>query len=150
MLLLFAVNHSAVSHCDACTSNSHGVRRKSNVPVNFDAYKNWRSQHSSPSHSNDISTAAALSSNSHNETAALGGIPPATEAASTTEPPAPYPNSFSQIVELITTGQPIPGIKEVPDTLLSGQETQTTTARRKKPWEKDEAGSADRIVRTET
>ena len=56
------------------------------------------------------------------------------------EPPAPYPISFSQIVELITSGEPIPGIKEVPDTVLEGQVSQPMTAKRRKPWE---AGDGD-------
>ena len=61
--------------------------------------------------------------------------------------PPPYPTSFSQIVDLITNGQPIPGIKEVPNTLLSGQESLAVTAKRKKPWERDEgAGNVDDVV----
>lgn len=53
------------------------------------------------------------------------------------EPPAPYPTSFSQIVELITNGSPIPGIKEVPDTVLEGQASSQITGKRRKPWERD-------------
>lgn len=49
--------------------------------------------------------------------------------------PAPYPPTFSQIVELITTGQTIPGIRHVPDTLLSGLESPAVRAARRKPWE---------------
>jgi len=60
-----------------------------------------------------------------------------------TEPLAPYPTSFSQIVELITNGQPIPGIKDVPDTVLEGQASQPSIAKRKKPWEKDDAGGRE-------
>jgi len=59
---------------------------------------------------------------------------------SPSEPSAPYPTSFSQMVDLITTGQPIPGLKEVPDTLLTGQESQPSTAKRKKPWEREVSG----------
>lgn len=55
------------------------------------------------------------------------------------QPAAPYPSSFSQIVDLITKGEPIPGIKEIPNTLLLGQDSAPSTAKRKKPWEKDEA-----------
>lgn len=55
------------------------------------------------------------------------------------EPPAPYPTSFAQIVALISSGEPVPGIKDIPDTVLEGQGTQARKARRKKPWEKDEA-----------
>lgn len=62
-----------------------------------------------------------------------------TASANATEPPVPYPTSFAQIVELVTTGQPIPGIKEIPNTVLTGQGTQPVKAKRKKPWEKDES-----------
>ena len=62
------------------------------------------------------------------------------------EPPAPYPTSFSQIVELITSGDPIPGIKEVPDTVLQGRSSQPTTVERRKPWEKDDSGAGEEIV----
>ena len=55
------------------------------------------------------------------------------------EAAAPYPSSFSQIVDLITKGEPIPGIREIPGTILVGQESSPTTAKRKKPWEKDQA-----------
>ena len=61
---------------------------------------------------------------------------------SNVEPLAPYPISFSQIVELITSGEPIPGIKEVPATVLDGQTSQPTTAKRRKPWETGD-GDAD-------
>ena len=63
--------------------------------------------------------------------------------ATTSEPPAPYPTSFAQIVELISSGQPVPGIKEIPPTVLEGQGTQATKARRKKPWEKDDDTNTD-------
>ena len=76
----------------------------------------------------------------------FGSIVPAPTSTLGAEPSAPYPISFSQIVELITTGQPIPGIKEVPDTLLEGQASQPITAKRKKPWEKD----VDEDVRSDT
>lgn len=50
-------------------------------------------------------------------------------------PPPTYPQSFNRLIELITTGQPIPGIKEVPDTLLTGQGSKAVESKRKKPWE---------------
>ena len=72
-------------------------------------------------------------------------------------PPPPYPQSFSHLVELITTGQPIPGIKEVPDTLLTGQGSKTVESKRRKPWEVNRevememerncAGGADGVAR---
>ncbi|KAB8265464.1 hypothetical protein BDV32DRAFT_116589 [Aspergillus pseudonomiae] len=51
-----------------------------------------------------------------------------------------YPSSFAHIVELITTGQPVPGIQQIPDTILTGHDTPSTKPRRRKPWEKDEVG----------
>ena len=50
------------------------------------------------------------------------------------------------MVELITNGQQIPGIKEVPDTVLEGQASQQITAKRKKPWEVDDVEGAERVV----
>ena len=52
---------------------------------------------------------------------------------------APYPTSFAHIVDLITKGEPVPGVKDIPDTVLEGKESRSTTARRKKPWERDDA-----------
>ena len=46
-------------------------------------------------------------------------------------------------MELITTGQPIPGIQEIPDTVLTGHDISSEKPRRRKPWEKDDVGTAD-------
>lgn len=80
---------------------------------------------------------------------AASTVPPSAPAASTgAEPEAPYPTSFAHIVELITTGQPIPGIKEIPSTVLEGQGTQSVKARRKKPWEKDATEAVEAVEAT--
>ncbi|KAI5852139.1 hypothetical protein BZA05DRAFT_36514 [Tricharina praecox] len=52
---------------------------------------------------------------------------------------APYPKSFAEVVELITAGKPIPGIMEIPDTILPlPTEAEAATAPvRRKPWEKE-------------
>ncbi|KAL1958342.1 hypothetical protein VTO42DRAFT_4659 [Malbranchea cinnamomea] len=66
----------------------------------------------------------------------------APQAAANAEPgpegenPA-YPTSFARIVELITTGQPIPGIQQIPDTVLTGQGAPSNIKPRRKPWEKE-------------
>jgi hypothetical protein len=49
---------------------------------------------------------------------------------------APKPASFAEICELIAEGKPIPGIKDIPDTVLEGQSTVSQAAKRTKPWEK--------------
>ncbi len=83
-------------------------------------------------------------------------LPPATRhdpsvGTNSSGPPAPYPTSFSQMVELITTGQPIPGIKEIPDTVLEGRASRATPVKRKKPWEKDDIGeNGQQTVLTES
>jgi hypothetical protein len=61
--------------------------------------------------------------------------------ASKSSPPAdetpPYPTPFAEIVALITSGRPIPGIKDIPPTVLPEKATKPSASRRKKPWEKD-------------
>lgn len=48
---------------------------------------------------------------------------------------APYPTSFAHIVELITTGQPIPGIREIPNKISEEKPSESVRSKRKKPWE---------------
>lgn len=48
---------------------------------------------------------------------------------------ASYPTSFAHIVELITTGQPIPGIREIPNVLNAAPPSEATRPKRRKPWE---------------
>ena len=43
--------------------------------------------------------------------------------------------SFNQIVDLITNGQPVPGVKDIPNTILLGQGSEPMRVKRKKPWE---------------
>ena len=45
--------------------------------------------------------------------------------------------SFDEIIQLITTGQPVPGIRQIPDQLSTEPpSTSTSPAPPKKPWEK--------------
>lgn len=124
------------------------LHSKNNIPVDFNAYQTWRAQQTTSSFipngacpTATTSTSITSSSVSSDSTQAVRHGTNATNTSS--EPPAPYPTSFSQIVSLITNGQPIPGIKEVPDTVLEGQASQATTTKRKKPWEKDDAGGGE-------
>jgi hypothetical protein len=107
--------------------------RKYNTNIDFDGYKAYRDARGRPPPTPPIKGATAA------------GLLPV-EPADASEPPAPYPTSFAHIVELITTGQPVPGIKEIPNTVLEGQGTEPVKARRKKPWEKDEDGTAQTSV----
>lgn len=122
-------------------------RKHTLPPLDVDAYREWLQ--SQPV--NDARPSIVINSLSSQDPSTMRNPP--TENPDVGEPtdssiskqagataPPPYPISFSQIVDLITNGQPIPGIKEVPDTLLSGQESRAVTAKRKKPWERDEGG----------
>ena len=46
--------------------------------------------------------------------------------------------SFDEIVDLITTGKPVPGIRQIPDQLNTEiPSTSSTPTPPKKPWEKN-------------
>jgi hypothetical protein len=45
--------------------------------------------------------------------------------------------SREELIEYIQSGKTVPGIKDIPDTILAGQGTQSIATRRRKPWEKD-------------
>lgn len=63
---------------------------------------------------------------------------PSTTESSEQQPP--YPTSFAAIVDLITRNVPVPGIEEIPDTVLEhGSSKVDHTPRRRKPWEADGA-----------
>jgi len=47
----------------------------------------------------------------------------------------PYRKSFAEVVELITAGKPIPGIKEIPDVVLEPPKEGSKVPVRRKPWE---------------
>jgi hypothetical protein len=48
---------------------------------------------------------------------------------------------------MIKNNKPIPGIKDIPDTVLDGQGTQSTKSTRRKPWEKDAEATAEPIIK---
>ncbi|TPX32067.1 hypothetical protein SmJEL517_g04787 [Synchytrium microbalum] len=47
-----------------------------------------------------------------------------------------YPRSFAELCEMVARGEPIPGIRQIPNKLNEGTPSQATLAPRKKPWEK--------------
>lgn len=46
-----------------------------------------------------------------------------------------YSSSYQELVELILAGKEIPGIKQIPNTILEGETTEQKAQVRKKPWE---------------
>lgn len=57
-----------------------------------------------------------------------------TEEPTSTDPP--YSSNYQQLVELIVSGKPVPGIKHIPDTVLSDQSLKSDAKPRLKPWER--------------
>ncbi|PWY86326.1 hypothetical protein BO94DRAFT_575429 [Aspergillus sclerotioniger CBS 115572] len=105
-------------------------KEKLTPPLNFSDYKTWLG--SAPAGAASLIKTAMQQSNpaGFSSTNHTGDIPKSSEE------PA-YPSSFAHIVELITTGQPIPGIQQIPDTVLTGHDTPSEKPKRRKPWEKE-------------
>ncbi|KAG0377655.1 hypothetical protein BGX24_005688 [Mortierella sp. AD032] len=53
-----------------------------------------------------------------------------------------YPKSFQEICELIASGKPIPGIRQIPNNLAEGTPSEAKLAPKLKPWEKKKAVDA--------
>lgn len=47
----------------------------------------------------------------------------------------PYSSNYQELVQLIMSGKPVPGIKEIPDTVLPEKSSKSTAQQRTKPWE---------------
>jgi len=118
--------------------------RKANTHVDFDGYKQWVEN-------NQSSASFAMpngAGNNHGLTTQLGeGYVAAVGeenagAGGGGMSNAPKPASFAEICEMIAEGKPIPGIKDIPDTILEGQASESQMGKRRKPWEKDDATPA--------
>lgn len=110
---------------------------------------------STPSSSNPTTTtqtlASASASTSSNHPTHESDLPPVSSTTSIADPgnstapqptqtnnnQAPYPPTFAQIIELITSGAPIPGIIDVPDIVRPELASVSKLPKRRKPWEKD-------------
>ncbi|KAE8348858.1 hypothetical protein BDV28DRAFT_142549 [Aspergillus coremiiformis] len=114
-------------------------REKLAHPVNSATYKAW------------LDSTLPVNSLSGNETIGTTSLntsradtPPSIELTNQKSTPVQdrepsYPSSFAHIVELITTGQPIHGIQQIPDTILAGHDTLSMKPKRRKPWEQEKA-----------
>ncbi|KAJ1981058.1 hypothetical protein H4R34_002231 [Dimargaris verticillata] len=49
---------------------------------------------------------------------------------------APKPQGFADLCEMIMTGQPIPGVRDIPDVVSDQPASAAALAPRPKPWEK--------------
>ncbi|KAM3078063.1 hypothetical protein ACMFMF_004476 [Clarireedia jacksonii] len=115
------------------------ISRKKNTTIDFDAYKAYLENRGGTQSKETPSsiTGSSESTPSPNDASSHTGsdLP---SASNLNDPKnAPYPQSFADIVALITSGAPIPGIRDIPDTLLTDQASKPVASKRRKPWEKD-------------
>lgn len=47
----------------------------------------------------------------------------------------PYSSNYKELVELILSGKEVPGMKQIPDTVLTEKKSESTKSQRAKPWE---------------
>ncbi|CAK4034029.1 Hypothetical predicted protein [Lecanosticta acicola] len=109
--------------------------RKAGTPVDFDGYKNWvEARRGGGGSTNGVESAGhAWSSEAATpNTESSGGMGD-----------APKPASFAEICDMIAEGKSIPGIKDIPDTILEGHASESQAERRKKPWEREEVAAAE-------
>ncbi|GAA5840003.1 hypothetical protein JCM3766R1_000638 [Sporobolomyces carnicolor] len=62
--------------------------------------------------------------------------PSSTAATSTESDQPPYPLSFAHLAQLIATGAPIPGIRDIPDKVTEERPSESTRPIQRKPWER--------------
>ncbi|KAF9584315.1 hypothetical protein BGW38_006889 [Lunasporangiospora selenospora] len=98
----------------------------------FTLYKEWKARKDG---SSDASTSQTLQeeSSSKGDDGAVSGSQGSTEPS--------YPASFQEICELIASGKPIPGIRQIPNELAEGTPSLSAMNPRPKPWEKTAASS---------
>ena len=106
--------------------------RKAGTPVDFDGYKKWVEEHR---HNSNEARPTQLAQEFE--------IPSEGESHVEGMAEVPRPASFAEICEMIAEGKPIPGIKDIPDTILEGQSSESQATKRKKPWEKDSAANEE-------
>ncbi|KAK3619191.1 hypothetical protein LTR56_024190 [Elasticomyces elasticus] len=118
--------------------------RKAGTAVDFDGYKAWVE---SQAHDNTNTNGMEQPTNGmlihHSDLEEGYDAPVNAESDGGGMTNAPKPASFAEICDMISEGKPIPGIKDIPDTILEGQASDSRTTRRKKPWEKDEETAAE-------
>ncbi|KIW68134.1 hypothetical protein PV04_04101 [Phialophora macrospora] len=85
-----------------------------------------------------VQSAASSQGEQHTQPTTATAPSPAVSTPPDQETEPPYPTSFAAIVDLITRNLPIPGIEDIPPTVLEpGTSKIDRTPRRRKPWEKD-------------
>ncbi|PLN77095.1 hypothetical protein BDW42DRAFT_196759 [Aspergillus taichungensis] len=119
------------------------------TPLDFTAYKNWLGSVTAPVPSEGVKAAETQQHQLDSSTASESPLTKTSGQGAQRQEPN-YPSSFAHIVELITTGQPIPGIQQIPDIVLTGHDTPSSKPSRQKPWEKEKADNHTQEQNTAT
>lgn len=136
MFLLLAVWH-LYSPCCYFTDIYIPTRKEGlSPPLDFAAYRAWLASNAVAGQSSE-NTSQTQQNSSTSEPSPPDFISLSSPAPIHAQEPT-YPSSFAHIVELITTGQSVPGIQQIPDTVLTGHDTSSAKPRRLKPWEREE------------
>ncbi|KAI9889109.1 MAG: hypothetical protein M1814_005833, partial [Vezdaea aestivalis] len=98
---------------------------KFSVSVDTSAYVKWKLDKDKGRETNTADLPIVHASAAVAASPVSSGINPAT----------PYPASFTHIVELIMSGKPVPGVKDIPVTVLEGERSANVIPKRRKPWE---------------
>lgn len=109
--------------------------RKAGTAVNFEGYKHWVQARSNTSGRTGVNGNLA-------GTSPATIVPAESDTGAGGMASAPKPASFAEICDLIAEGKPIPGIKDIPDTILEGQASESQAEKRRKPWERSAAANA--------
>lgn len=128
--------------------------RKTSVPVSFNAYKSYLLALESQKDVFNSKEQCSLTTTSYQASLNIQA-----ESSSRTLIPkkaAPYPPSFAEIISLIAKNSPIPGIRDIPSTVIPEQASVAVAPMRKKPWDssllqtkidsdKNKSGGEDKI-----
>ncbi|KAG9073087.1 hypothetical protein KI688_000874 [Linnemannia hyalina] len=137
-----AQNKSAQEQKDAVEKAKYFYYSRFVQSFDYNQYQAWRQLKAATSINQDESQGSSAPSSTPivDET-----IAEESQSSSTAADPT-YPKSFQEICELIASGKPIPGIRQIPNNLAEGTPSEAKLAPKLKPWEKKNAGSAEESV----
>ncbi|KAI9503128.1 hypothetical protein BX070DRAFT_224783 [Coemansia spiralis] len=103
---------------------------KTHAPLNLEEYSKWKAAQQNSAQSAD-------DAGFPNQAEAEQRISEATKPEISI-PGAPYSASFAEVVEMITSGKEIPGIRDIPDKLNEQVPSMSTAKPPPKPWERQQ------------
>ena len=119
--------------------------RKHGISVEPDAYRSWRRMRKLPSLTQVLGWTGVTPTTT--DGSYVGPIPQqrglSTSSAidvdnGSVQETVADPTSFAHVVDLIRSGKPMAGIRDIPDTVRDGDESQSILVPRRKPWEGEE------------